>query len=530
MAQHLLGALTCLVGCDLEEIMERASGDLHRADSATGVSEGGDATAPNPAAKAPAKSLAASSPGVGDGGATPGPGTAVDAPTEGESWARCQAAWDKARQGLEVREIAAPGEPIRWKIQEGCDLRYDFRAEFLMEPDSKQFGPPLEFGLLLVGGAKGVGENHDGSRLALRSTAIEIGHVVEGIRSPALKQAEGGIAPILLRTDGRSMTEEDGPTSLWSAFGTWPGWVLFFPTLPDGAEAGSEGRWEISVYPRGAGAAVEARRGTLELPPGTQLPTATPIKQDAKVRLVRWVEIGGQPAAIIGVRWVEDREGKIAPPDFPVELAARTRGVYEGHYVVLVGGRLLHAAIHGEAAVSTVSASQEGEPNHMDQRQSQWSEARLVSACEGPTLNTFEEPAFSIGERGIATYRNLQSALREGDQNAAEALIHPRLKRAHRAGAVYRLLRDHVERHSPDILGSAEMTREVELEGATARFLVNGHMQVDPDARFNVDTTVTVEAAGDEVLITGLRSNVRDSEVFEVLVVTPERLFSAPPF
>ena len=106
-----------------------------------------------------------------------------------------------------------------------------------MEVDSKHMDRPR--GIELNGGFTGEHRNQGGDRLVLTNTSLEMGHVIGERRNPPTQQEAGSLAEIRLSTDGRRWLEEDGPTALWSAFGTWPGLVLFFPALPESGKAGS---------------------------------------------------------------------------------------------------------------------------------------------------------------------------------------------------------------------------------------------------------------------------------------------------
>lgn len=437
--------------------------------------------------------------------------------------ARCEGSWEKARGPLPVREIAAPAEPLRWKIEAGCDLRYEFRADFTMGLDDLPAADGR--GLRIAGGASGRADAEGGPRLVFRNAPMELGHDVEGQRNPPVKQGEGELAPVLLRTDGRSWTEDDGPAALWADYGSWPGLVLFFPTLPESSQVGSEARWKIPIYVRGASAAVEARRGTAGLPPDHQPVDATPRVQDADVRLARWIELGGARAAVLEVGWAEAFEENMAPEGSGLELRMQARGSFVGQVVVLASGRLLHAAIDG---VRDLTTSASGEALQMRQRHRLWSEGRLVAACDGPTLTAFEAPRRSLEERGTATYQRFHAALHAGEQGAVEAALHPRLRAAHPDGAIYRLLREHLARHGAEALGFAELASGAESDGATARFTLITHVRLVTFSSATVETTVTVEAAGDEVLISGLRSVVASRADGDLLEVTPARLHSAP--
>lgn len=102
-------------------------------------------------------------------------------------------------------------------------------------------------GIAIAGSFTAGADSQGGPRLILRDGGTGVGHVIGGRRVPSNTGPERANADILLRTDGRSMTEEDGPTALWADFGSWPGLIIHFPTNPESSSVGAGGRWAIGA-------------------------------------------------------------------------------------------------------------------------------------------------------------------------------------------------------------------------------------------------------------------------------------------
>jgi hypothetical protein len=126
----------------------------------------------------------------------------------------------------------------------------------------------------------------------------------------------------------------------------------------------------------------------------------------------------------------------------------------------------------------------------------------------------------------METYRRFHAALLEGDQRAVEAQLHPRLVAAHPAGAVYRLLREHLVRHGEGSIVFSEDAQVAGVEGASAVITASSRERLVYFSNATVETEVTAVVDGDQVLILSLRSSIADRDDGDLLELSPSRLYS----
>jgi hypothetical protein len=265
-----------------------------------------------------------------------------------------------ASNPADARELAPS-----WRAPD-CKLQYEFR----MEVGNADTSAPTS--RMLIAGSWTASAKAPG--MILKNGEIGIGQVAGPMRQ-AVATPAGSFAEIRLQTDGRSWTEIDGPTTLWSAYGSWIGLTTFYPALPESGAPGSSVDWTLQFFDRSAGGRVEAERGSLEVPDDVELPKPEPTTRTPRVTLERWIEVGGKPAAVFR-SWSEIDELDAEVPDEP-----RVHEISQGQYVVLESGELLHAELIERAKYRIGTGEQAVEYDIATE-----GEARLVRGCGGPVL------------------------------------------------------------------------------------------------------------------------------------------------
>jgi hypothetical protein len=123
--------------------------------------------------------------------------------------------FELAAAGLKLAETTVPESALRWQPPR-CELEYQFRVTLDIALIGEETSLPSS-GLRIAGGWTA---HADGQRMLLRNREISIAHVQAGIQRPGSVQPAGTLAEIRLETDGGAWTEVDGPTSLWSDYGS----------------------------------------------------------------------------------------------------------------------------------------------------------------------------------------------------------------------------------------------------------------------------------------------------------------------
>jgi hypothetical protein len=446
--------------------------------------------------------------------------------------------------GVTATSARAPGEAVRWSPPPAEGLGYAFESSFAIEqvhPDPAEHGSIPSMGMAFDGTFTVLpAEGGHGSR-EIRNGPISLAHVRDGVRNPGSVQPEDTLARIRLDSDARTLAERDGPTSLWAAYGSLPGLVLFWPTLPDGPRTGTTATWAFDVWPRNAGVPVEASRGSLVLPDGYEHPEVSPQHHEAEVKLTGWIEVEGTRAALLSATWALEEEDTVTQSlsrgdeGAARELVTHTRVVLEfrTEFVVLDTGHLLRASIDANYHVWMTSQfkGEEGDFQTLEQIQTVTAECRLVDAPSGPVLARFEDRQVP-GERALAALAALRNALFSGDREAAAAWLDPALFEVHGRDAVLDLLVGHVARFGPGALGHPEMASGAACELDVCSFALHGPAMLYPDGdlqteRRSVTTTVETREHDGQAVITSLgSSSIQGSAEHDVLAVSPEHLRS----
>jgi hypothetical protein len=270
----------------------------------------------------------------------------VEEPTPAE----VNAMWERATRGIEL----APAAPTltRYALP-SCPLRWQVRWLQLTEIASGREPAGTETLATIAGTAK------DGAmEVVLESQRSEA--LADGTRTPR-PDANLHMDPSRLRTDGLRW-RETGTGSMWRASGLLPPLAALFPPLPELSEPGARAEWELTL-------------AATRVPAGKEHPIE---EMRAQVELPGFLEVGGQTAAVLLGSWPRRRAAE-------EPLLSRRVEKWRGRFVVLVNGRLLHAAL--TARTWQWWSPKPGEEN--EQHGSTEMELRLVEACDGPTLPRF---------------------------------------------------------------------------------------------------------------------------------------------
>jgi hypothetical protein len=390
--------------------------------------------------------------------------------------------FDAAVVGLQVAKADPPGSSLRWQTP-SCELEYQFLVTLDIELVGEDSKMPSS-GLRIAGGWTA----HAGdSRMLLRNRELILSHVQAGIQRPGNAQPAGTLAEIRLETDGRTWSEVDGPTSLWSAYGSWAGLVLFHPAIPERTTLGAQGDWPLLLLDRGAGVRVEVERGSFEVPEGYELVEPSSQTIPARVELQRWIDIGGTRAAVLRARYGLDADSPFIGGSLLGSLDADKTS--EAQYVVLDSGVLLHA----ELQERTKLKMRVGLGKSMQQLHTLDAEARLIRGCGGPVLPSFPDehtPAELALELAVA----LRQHASVGELEPLAALLDPELRAAHPDAA--RCLVETMKLFGWRALGTPElpMGDDVRTDGPRVMLRLPVRMSIDgEDVSGEVELTVMVE-------------------------------------
>lgn len=433
--------------------------------------------------------------------------------------------WAPVLQGHTVRD-GAPAPRLAWTSPRGCTLTYEWiaRMQTLPDPSMARGGIPVQ-GIEATGVAEGRGDDTGTWSLGVRWRALS--NLAGEIRSPGGRD-EGIAAAMLLRTDGRAWREQDGPTSTWSAYGTFPGLVRFFPTLPAATREGTTATWRYRVHARNAGVAVDMRRGGLRLPPGMNPPPPEGTDNEAHARLARWITVDGQPVAVIETteRKVEASEQTV-PGVGTVSSQGERRSAGE-HLVLASSGRLLFARYDDTLDLRTRMGGQT-----LAQRQTVHAELRLVGACDGPSLSS-AIPLRAPEERALDAVVALRNAIASEDRPRILAALSPALRARHGDPALLSLLLRHAARHGPLAFGSPEVMQPGGVSRTPSgawRIAMTGraeHVGAE-DRRLTVDTVMEVEVGAEGATVRRIQSSSVQGGAQDLLDVSSESLVSDVP-
>lgn len=413
---------------------------------------------------------------------------------------------------------------LRYAVPAGCRLAYEWSFVSRIEPTGELRAAHAPAMGVAVGGRA---EGDAASGLWTLSVPWrEVGLVTNGTRNPPSRD-EDFAAPMLLRTDGRAWREDDGPTQTWSAFGTFAGLVRFFPTLPAESHVGASTPWRYRVHGQNAGAAVEVRRGHVQLPPGAAMPPVDGKDMDARARIARWITVDGQPVAVIETDEVaRDATTQQIPGAGSFSTRAERRSTGE-HLVLARSGRLLLARYDDDVTVHTDVGGRA-----MDQRQRGHGELRLVAACDGPTLASPVAPR-SGEERALDAAVALRNAVVEGRAGDVVARLSPSLRQRHGDATLAATLLRHVRRHGPRCLGLPEgaMLGITRLPDGAWRVPLSGaceHVAPD-DRRTTCDEVMEVDLSADGATVRSVTAACVQGLAPDVLVIDAERVMSDAP-
>lgn len=404
-------------------------------------------------------------------------------------------------RALEPRIRAVPSDAptgqVRWTAPAAdCVLRYAVDAESrrALEADADPSSPS--------------GAYYEGL-LELRRTApaqtFEIAPTSEhtGLLHADARSAPAGSdpthAPPRLHIDRAGLQEVDGTTLLWSALGSFGGLVQLFPRLPDEAKPGATVDWSFAFHDGNAAVGTEARRGHVRASPDALRSAAAAGRASGvqhvtvRVRLVRWVRVGARRAAVLdgssGFDGPMPWTGPAATTGAFADVRAKSKTHY--HWVVTEDGRLLHAAV-----LNHTRMTMSGQAHSLDSRL----EARLVSACDGPTLPTFER-AIPASELALATYAELLGAAGDGATARVEAILAPTLTDPSIAPLLVRVAR----RYGPGVLGISALA---EIESSPG-----GHVTIRSPATFEDGSTLPSGQASLRFAVVGGRALVEGIDV-----------------
>ncbi len=428
------------------------------------------------------------------------------------------ATWRGLAGKLQVQAIAAMDRPIRWHIPD-CALGYGLRTAMVMRTEGSPGEPTGVYleGLLTARTREGATDIWE------LTPALQTGFITDETRSPATELPPGTFARPRITSDGEAWRELDGPTALWSASSGSPGLIMFFPALPRAPEPGALFDWKPMVHLPAAAMAVEAARGSLKLPAGASAEVtereaaATPLA--VRVQSLRWIEVDGEAALELAASW--RTQESLADEDRPGAPPSEANSRFEGHYVVLASGRLLHAAIRGVVDVTLQTGAASPMLQHIEHRH----ELGLVSACGGPVLPSPLDER-SPAERSLAAPPALRGALLAGDRTQVAALLSPTLIAAHGEQALVDLLLRHLRRFGPGSLGEFGPMPPETIERAGDRFTFTGHGAQEGRSDLQQRVTVVVDASGGAPRIASLRAMRMHDEALQ-LEISAERLFSS---
>lgn len=307
-------------------------------------------------------------PSIGENDVDPNFLERVPSPPEDEA----AALWRSAARDGWGEPSAAPTETVRWQVP-SCPLRYMLRGHHLYEvaEDREPAGQSVLASI--------VANPSDGG-VTLQVTEVATAIVADGARGTPTQHATVDWALPQVTTDGLTWREKDGPTTVWSAYGTVPALVGLFPALPRATAVGGKLKWGVDIFLQRTTQEIERRRAE-----GKPAPTVSPIQRERELEVKGFIDLGGETAMVLTGHWT-------MAVDVRDRMLLRRAERWRGHFVVIPAtGRLLHAALVGRSL-------QEMELESRDRNESEGRgeiELRLVEACDGPTLPVI--PALKAG-------------------------------------------------------------------------------------------------------------------------------------
>ena len=407
-------------------------------------------------------------------------------------------------------------DQLRW-APPPCALTYTFTATIGMRALDRpgdprdRASPAMNREIRIDGGFRWTA---DKDRVVIHNDELRLRHVLAGRKAPAFTQPQDTLAPVRLRIEASQLVEEDGPTSLWSAYGTFPGLALFFPALPDKA---SEATWTLIIHPQRSAIAVEARRGTVKLPKNRTAPSpGKSMSETVNVRGVRGLTINEAAAAELSASWTTSSTSAVA------KAHARTHG----RYIVLASGRLFAAAV--DRSVEVEMRLPTGEK--MRQEITLLARAQLVDACDGPTAPRPSERPSAVDERLLEALVKLRTTLALADGTDPAQLFAPAVIEAHGSEKIRDVLQRHVDRYGTSVLGAPEIFISSDVERDQARVHLIGTAERWDNGEHGMTVNTIARGSRHEGAVRidsiGTDTIVKDGH-WKVLEVSADRLFSA---
>jgi hypothetical protein len=280
--------------------------------------------------------------------------------------------WKRAAKTLAVGQGDA--FPLVYAIPK-CSVRYEMRSVVLSEVAEGRDPAGVELVAELVG-------NPDTDRLTWQVLGLRSSLLHDGERQP---RPANMIAwpPALVHTDGESWHEDQGPSSLWAAFGGLPPLGAQFPKLLKASKLGSRYKWQVDSYSKSTTTKVEKRR---EDNPDAQVPNLVPESYEADIEVTEWIRLSWKQnqeersikAAVLQGSWTVEKKKQD-----PIESQRAER--WRGRWVVAENGRLVHA-------VSMAGKYQWWATSPKERNSKLGSaeiELRLVEDCDTPTIPRF---------------------------------------------------------------------------------------------------------------------------------------------
>jgi hypothetical protein len=410
--------------------------------------------------------------------------------------------FEAAVAGLEVAQAEPPASALRWQTP-SCELEYQLRVTIdieMIDTDGGLKGATLpKQGLRITGGWTAQTE---GARMLLRHRDLTLAQLQDGQQRPANAQPPGTLAEIRLETDGRAWTEVEGPTALWSAFGSWMGLVLFHPALPETSTVGARTTWPLLVHARGSGARVEVERGSMKVPDGFEFTEPESDTVLTQVELQRWIDIAGTRAAVLRSQFQIDSDSPFS--GFGMIGSLDTDKTSEGQYVLLDSGVLLHVELQEKTDVQMSV----GLGKSIHQVHTLVGEARLVGSCTGPVLPRFPDDR-TPSERAFELVVALRDHAIAGELEPLTGMLEGELLAAHPEAA--RCLVSTMARFGWRALGTPElpMADVVRTDGdrvsMTLHVRLTGEPGSDDEDGGDVELTVAVEGTQAKLAAVELR-------------------------
>lgn len=462
--------------------------------------------------------------------------TTPEKPPTRKSLAEALAPFDGALDLSGAKEIEPPEKPLAWSIPEGCKLGYQANAFFSLRSVSatnkgkkeelsasarRPHGMTVEADYDLERGGP--------ANWQLSHGDIVISHTNKKVRRAPAVQPAGSTAKVWLSHEDGVIEEVQGPTATWSAFGTYPGTVLFFPAIPE--VMGEERDWRVKFHVKGSGLKVESERGSTKLPPNSSAPEPRARIFTAQVTIDRWIELRGQRVALLelkskfgeGIKRNEDGTLKGRDVSLFIGGGQYLDGEQYGHYLITEEGQLL-AARFTTTQLSTMFVGF-GKGHVLVQATEGDYETRMIRGCKEDALvaKSFDR-ARSPEERALMIWAKVRdSTISDKIDEPLEPLFAPEVWAAH-GDRIKSSLDAMVARFGIYSLGAPELAYELDAKDGTVRAVMTGNARyyrsLTNTSRQTLHVVVNFRIDDGEPRITSVGIDTRkkdgDWEVFEI--------------